>query len=50
MTGTFMVFGVVLDVALVLDVLDDRDEDASVALPQEDALDVGVRIARDEVL
>ena len=47
--GNIHRFGVVVDVALVLDVLHDRDEDASVALPEEDALDVGLRIARDEI-
>src|ERR1035438_1538806 len=43
-------FGVVLDVALVLDVLDDRDQDAGVTLPQKYPLDAGLRIARNEVL
>ena len=42
--------GVVQDVALVFDVADDRNQDARVALPQEDAVDVGVRIAGDKVL
>src|ERR1019366_7795740 len=41
---------VVQDVALVLDVLDDRDQDAGIALPQKYPLDIGLRIARDEVL
>ncbi len=47
-TGTPIAARVVLSVALVLDVLDDRDQDARVALPQENALDVGLRVARDE--
>src|ERR1019366_366733 len=40
---------VMQDVALVFDVLDDRDQNAGVALPQKYALDIGLRIARDEV-
>ena len=42
--------GVMLDVALVLDVLDDGDEDADIALPEEDAVDIGQRIARNKIL
>ena len=38
------------DVALVFDVVDHREQDARVALPQEDAIDVGAGIARQEVL
>src|SRR5439155_2688048 len=41
---------VVQYVALVFDVLDDRDQDAGVTLPEEDAINVGRRIARNEVL
>ena len=37
-------------VALVFHELDDRDQDARRSLPQEDAVDVGNRIARDKVL
>ena len=42
-------FGIVLHIALVLDVLDHRDEDAPVALPQEDSFNVGLWPTRDEV-
>ncbi len=48
--GNIHGLGVVQDVALVFDVVDDRDENARVPLPQEDAVDVGLRVARDEVL
>ena len=41
---------VVQNVALVFDVLDDRDQDAGIALPQKYALDIGLWIARDKVL
>src|ERR1017187_6105861 len=41
---------VMQDVALVFDVLDDRDQDAGIALPQKYAFDIGLRIARDKVL
>src|SRR5579862_652406 len=41
---------VVQHVALIFDVLDDRDEDAGVALPQEDAVDIGDGIVCDEIL
>ena len=36
-------------VALVFDVLDDRNQNPDVALPQKDSIDVADRIARDEV-
>ena len=36
-------------VALVLNVLDDRDQDAGGSLPQEDAVDIRHRIARHEI-
>ena len=39
-----------LDVALVLNVFDDGDQDARIALPQENSLDVGSGITADEVL
>jgi hypothetical protein len=45
-----MALRVVQHVALVLDVLDDRDQNAGIALPEEDSLDVGDWIARDEIL
>ena len=41
---------VVLHVALVLDVFDDGDQNARVALPQENPLDIRDRIARHEIL
>ena len=47
--GNIHRFGVVVNVALVLDVLHHRDKDASVTLPEEDALDVGLRMARNEI-
>jgi hypothetical protein len=40
----------VQNVALVLDVLHDCDQDARVALPQEDPLNISNRTARDEIL
>src|SRR5208337_909876 len=43
-------FGVVLYVEFVFDVLDDRNEDAGVALPEEDAFNGTVGHARDEIL
>ena len=41
---------VVEDVALVLDIFDDRNQNASIALPEEDSFDIGDWIARDEIL
>ena len=38
------------DVALILDVLDDRNQDAGIALPQENAFDLGDRIPRQKIL
>src|SRR5579863_287107 len=41
---------IVQHVAFVFDVLDDGDQDARIALPQEHALNIGQRIARYEIL
>ena len=41
---------VVQDVAFILDVLDDRDQDAGIALPQKNAFDLGDWIPRHEIL
>ena len=41
---------VVQDVALVLDVFDDSDENSRVALPEENPFDICDRIALDEIL
>src|SRR5579872_718347 len=41
---------VVQHIALVFDVFDDRDQNAGVALPEKDAVDIGDGIPRDEIL
>ena len=42
--------GVVKNVTLVLNVVHDREQDADISLPQEDAVDIGAGIASNEVL
>ena len=42
--------GVVEDIALVLDVLDEGDQNADIALPKENPFDIGHRITGDEIL
>ena len=49
-TGTPMARVSCSDVAFILDVLDDRDQDAGIALPQKNAFDIGDWIPRDEIL